>query len=1057
VNGNVTRRVLDDFGRVVQLYGPYDTTVPAARVDFAPNQAVPRARTRNLLPSGGTVDTIVYVDGLTRVVQTQKTAQVHQRPLGVAISGRRRFDVMGRVAEEGIAHFVESLDPGFVDVEPVYKTTFTYDVLDRKLRTVQPNGGVFEVTYDLGRAKEDPFLRRRTTIVDALEKTRVFYRRIDDKVAADEEHLGTEIRTTRYGYDPLGELRTVVDARGNETHVEFDPLGRRTQVRTPDAGTTDFAYDDMGNLVSRQTSNLRAETKLPSTQRFVTYEYDLNHLIAIHYPVAADIKYEYGPPGAPQNGAGRVVRVVDHAGFETRGYGRLGEVVRQTRTVNPLKPNDSPQTFEMRFSLDEFGRVLSMSYPDGERLDYTYDGGGLVSRAVGVRPPTKHYDAATEVYLDALTYDEFGKRRFARLGNGAETTWTYEPDMQRLHHVHTVARGRLLQELNYSYDLVGNLKTLTNELGEPTGSRSGAVSYTFDYDDLYRLTTATGNAKARPGIVDQFKATYQFDETHNMLRLDQEHWLTTASDLGTETAFPPHTNHHFAYAYGAAGPHQATKIGDRNLVYDADGNTLRECRDHGDPTCTTNGDHLRRYSWGEDDELLAVIDGGGWNITRFLYDANGHRVVKLGRGGESITVGQFFALKGRKAATKHVFVGETRLASKLLPPPGWEPDWSEGTSPSGPIVQTAALVATSTNTNGCDPSNYQPQKCPINPSPDPVIDHRLTDTKVRPETYYYHSDHLGSTSWVTDQNGRVHEHVDYFPYGEVWRDPRSDADGAPVKGQQFLFSSKEFDEETGLYYFGARYYNPEQVTWLSADPLYLHDPAKSIAKPADLNPYAYVRHNPVNLFDPDGRDAIAQRAKNEGREAHVNVVMQNSQGRVSVDYASWKWIEMNNQGKSFPALRMAAAGTHSGAVSVRAGGPIHEAATHDKVTLKTTAQQDARLVTLAKKLEKENGKEIYWNEKKVMFRESTIQYSMPDNTCLDVSLNLMLDFVAGEARSKEDSEMARGIRSEIANISNLDPESKFKTLVKHEKDLQGIVDRARAADEGAPTRPPKAK
>ncbi|HYG70083.1 MAG TPA: hypothetical protein VD838_20580, partial [Anaeromyxobacteraceae bacterium] len=47
---------------------------------------------------------------------------------------------------------------------------------------------------------------------------------------------------------------------------------------------------------------------------------------------------------------------------------------------------------------------------------------------------------------------------------------------------------------------------------------------------------------------------------------------------------------------------------------------------------------------------------------------------------------QFFALKGRKAAMKHVFVGDTRIASKLLPPPAWDPDWSEGAAPSGPIV-----------------------------------------------------------------------------------------------------------------------------------------------------------------------------------------------------------------------------------------------------------------------------------------------------------------------------------------------------------------------------------
>jgi RHS repeat-associated protein len=699
----------------------------------------------------------------------------------------------------------------------------------------------------------------------------VLYRRFDERLAAVEEHAGSQINTTRYLYDPVGELRTIVDAKGNETAVDYDRLGRRTQLRSPDSGTTSFEYDDMGNLVSRQTANLRA------ARQFVTYEYDFNQLISVHYPASTELKYEYGPPGAPENGAGRVVRVVDDAGFESRGYGRLGEVVRSTRTVKPLKPNDSPRTFETRFSFDPFGRMLSLTYPDGERLDYTYDGGGLVSRAVGNRPATKHYDAATEVYVDALTYDEFGKRRSVRLGNGAATTWAYEPDTQRLHHVHTDARGRLLQELTYTYDLVGNVKTMVNELGEPTGSRSGAVSYTFDYDDLYRLTTATGTAKARPGVVDQFKATYEFDEIHNLTQLDQTHWLTTANDLGNDTAYPPHTNHHFAYSFGAAGPHQATKIGDQNFVYDANGNTLRECRDHGDPTCAANADHLRRYFWGEDNEMLAVIDGGGSNVTRFIYDADGQRVVKLGRGGESITIGQFFALKGRKAATKHVFVGETRVASKLLPPPGWDTDWSQGTSPSGPIVQTAVSSTSGTNTNGCDPSNYQPQKCPINPSPDPVIDRRLTDTMVRPETYYYHSDQVGSTTWVTDQNGRVHEHVDYFPYGEVWRDPQSDSDGAPVKRQQFLFTSKEFDEETGLYYFGARYLDPVRARWVSPDPaLISYLPSGTdenlpgiggIYQPLNLSPFAYAFFNPVRLRDADGRETVGELIQRKGVES----------------------------------------------------------------------------------------------------------------------------------------------------------------------------------------------
>jgi RHS repeat-associated protein len=587
------------------------------------------------------------------------------------------------------------------------------------------------------------------------------------------------------------------------------------------------------------------------------------------------VKYEYGPPGAPENGVGRIVRVVDDAGAETRGYGKLGETIRSTRTVKPLKPNDSPQTFETRFEFDSFGRMLRLWYPDGEELTYTYDAGGLVNHAEGHRPATKHWDEATEVYLTTLGYDEFGARRHAVLGNTATTTWKYEADTQRLKHVDTASQGRTLQALTYTYDLVGNVKTLTNALGEPTGRRSGAVSYTYDYDDLYRLTTAAGTALSRPGVVDRFKTTYAFDEIHNMTRLDQKHWLTTANDPDNETAHPPHTNHVFDYAYGSAGPHQATKIGDRNLVYDANGNTLRECRDHGDSSCEANSDKLRRYFWGEENELNAVIDGGGWNVTRFIYDAGGQRVAKLGRGGESITIGQFFALKGRKAATKHVFVGETRVASKLLPSPGWEPSWSEGTTVSGPVVDVTDP------TSGCDPSSYAPQKCPIDPAANPVMDKRPDTTKIKPATYYYHSDHLGSTSWVTDQNGRVHEHVEYFPYGEVWRDARYDSDGDPVHRQQFLFSSKEMDEETGLYYFGARYLDPVRARWSNPDPILAkllpaggRDGGLSgasttndrlipdlpgmggVYNPPNLGLYSYSHSNPLKLQDRDGNSPM---------------------------------------------------------------------------------------------------------------------------------------------------------------------------------------------------------
>jgi RHS repeat-associated protein len=303
------------------------------------------------------------------------------------------------------------------------------------------------------------------------------------------------------------------------------------------------------------------------------------------------------------------------------------------------------------------------------------------------------------------------------------------------------------------------------------------------------------------------------------------------------------------------------------LTYDGNGNTASECRDHSDPTCSINRDHYRKYNWTEDNRLASVIDGGGKSITKFVYDAAGERMVKYGAGGASITIGQFFNVKGRTAATKHVFAGTTRLASKLLPPSLWSTTGATLTS----TVTSSTTTATGTNTvgdglpndNGCIPSDYQPQKCPINPNGEPDVPYPFQDTKVRPETYYYHPDHLGSTSWVTDQNGKVHEHVEYFPYGGIWREPKSDRDGAGVKGQRFLFSGKELDEETGLYYFGGRYYDPVRVRWESTDTL---SRLTSTDSRVPLNPYQYAAWRPLDLVDPDGwaeqrpaaRDPFAQ-------------------------------------------------------------------------------------------------------------------------------------------------------------------------------------------------------
>ena len=107
-------------------------------------------------------------------------------------------------------------------------------------------------------------------------------------------------------------------------------------------------------------------------------------------------------------------------------------------------------------------------------------------------------------------------------------------------------------------------------------------------------------------------------------------------------------------------------------------------------------------------------------------------------------------------------------------------------------------------------------------------------------TYFYILDHLGSTSMVLDVYGNISQSVTYIPYGEVFVEERNGAWNLP-----YLFNSKELDEETGFYYYGARYLNPTSGVWLSVDPLF--------EKYVGMSPYNYCAGNPVKLVDVDGR------------------------------------------------------------------------------------------------------------------------------------------------------------------------------------------------------------
>ena len=112
-------------------------------------------------------------------------------------------------------------------------------------------------------------------------------------------------------------------------------------------------------------------------------------------------------------------------------------------------------------------------------------------------------------------------------------------------------------------------------------------------------------------------------------------------------------------------------------------------------------------------------------------------------------------------------------------------------------------------------------------------------------TYFFHPDHLGSASWITDLSGQPVQHLQYKPFGGDYIDQQ--APGTDYS-ERFRFTGKERDAETGYDYFGARYYSSSLGIWLSVDPMSDKYPS--------LSPYVYCADNPVNAFDPDGMDWV---------------------------------------------------------------------------------------------------------------------------------------------------------------------------------------------------------
>jgi RHS repeat-associated protein len=805
VNGNATTYAYDEFGRATSFTGPYEqgSTTSTVRFEYHPEAVTPWAITRHLdkfRSATDTIDTVVFIDGLGRQIQTKKDMTVHAGAASapndlMTVSGTITYDAFGRQMTQRYP-VTEPLDtPGTFNtsVDTVAPTRTSYDVLDRTLSVTYPDGTKTTTDYDFG-ADRSGATQFQQIGTDANGNRKIFYRDVSAHlVSLKEFHTppgGTQQTIwTGYAYDPLGQLVTVRDDKNNITRQSFDNLGRRTVIDNPDTGKTETSYDLASNRVATVTANLRAVSQK------ISYGYDVDRLVSISYPMfpANNVTYAYGQPGASDNRAGRVTHVTHEAGSEDRFYGKLGETTKEVRTVIG-DTGSSPKTYTTSYVYDTFGRQQSMVYPDGETLTYRYDSGGMVRAASGVKGANDY------AYVNRLEYDKFGEKAFVEDGNGVKTNYTFDPTMRRLSNQvagPTLApngtAGGPFQNVSYTYDKVGNVTALANDVAVPAPSTFGGPSTrTFNYDDLDRLTSSTGSYEYAPGKTNSYTYALGYDNLHNTTSKNQTNTIVQAS--GTPVS-QGKTTYSYDYAYGATQPHAPSHIGDKSYTYDANGNQ--------DGWTDDSSGQRRSTVWDEENRIQSVFDNG--QEQTYKYDDAGQRIIKRGPQGETAYVNQWFTMRNGQIGTKHVFIGTTRVASKLV---------------------------------------------------------KQTPGPAEKDLYFFHPDHLSSTNMVTDAKGKLFEHLEYFPSGEAWVEEKSNTQRTPYR-----FAGKELDEETGLYYFGARYYDPRTGLWPSTDPalgenlagLSGDSSSANVAAPTFLNLYNYADANPLTKIDPDGRAAVSWR------------------------------------------------------------------------------------------------------------------------------------------------------------------------------------------------------
>ncbi|QEZ93481.1 RHS repeat-associated core domain-containing protein [Proteus sp. CD3] len=621
----------------------------------------------------------------------------------------------------------------------------------------------------------------------------------------------TDERITRHHYHARGYLERSIDARLYKTQQSDASIQANIQQVVSLGGLLSATKSvDSGNSVNISDIENKKVMDINGLGLVTEYHYTkpefVSQLMAImeSSPMSKQILKERFTWGGADNKniANNSVGKCTHHDFlagrtEYGAYALTGQHLIELRfiTANTVKTPAHSQ-YQTRNIYDATGQLLKQIDAAGHEREWKYDRAGFLNQSsVQLQSDKK------QLVIKAIDYSAAGQKLRVEHGNGLVTTYEYEAETQRLLHVKTqrpqghILGAKIMQDLRYEYDPVGNIICLKNDAEATRYWRNQKVvpENRYVYDSLYQLVSATGresaNQKTPASMQSQSVTTlvkdaqsytnytrlYAYDRGGNLTQIRHNSAIAQQS-FTQDITVSNKTNR-------ALLETQQVAIEQIDQQFDALGNQKY----------LSTGDALQWDLRG----TLAQVNKSG-NSEHYVYASASQRLIKQ----------QVQRLSGRQIITETHYLPNLEI---------WQS--TEG----GHLTEHREVVDITGNVRAlCWKVGF----------PKGIKNNQLR---------YSYDDGVGNSGLETDGQGQLVSYEEYYPYGgtAIW----SSENAVEANYKTIRYSGKEKDA-TGMYYYGYRYYQPWIGRWLSADPAGTVD---------GLNLYRMVRNNPVTLRDPDGR------------------------------------------------------------------------------------------------------------------------------------------------------------------------------------------------------------